>query len=93
MDMEKQKGLINIEERDIGDIDWNGFPVEEIRGKKLKNVEKIFNVSDDLQNVFTRTSKIPLKKLIDKGREIYKNFLESLDIENYKAKRGETKIF
>ena len=67
--MKKQKRLFNIEEGDNGDIFWNGFPVEKIVGNKLKINEKIYEISDDLQNVFTNTSNIPLKKLNDRDRE------------------------
>ena len=90
MNMKKQKGFFNIEERDNGDIIWNGFSIEKIVGKKLEINEKIHIISDDLQNVFTNTSNfLPLKKLNDKDSEIYKKILESLDFENYKAIRGE----
>ena len=41
--------------------------------------------------IFTITSNIPLKKVNDKDREIYKSILESLDFENYKALSVETK--
>ena len=51
----------------------------------------IYNISDDLQNVFTNTSNIPLKKVNDKDRELYRNILESPIFEKYKAIRGETK--
>ena len=57
--MKKQKGFFKIEARANDDIFWNGFPVEKIGGNKIN--EKIFIISDDLQNVFTNTSNIPLK--------------------------------
>ena len=78
MNMKKQKGFFNIEERDNCDIFWNGFPVEKIGGNKLKINDKIFNITDDLQNVFANTSNVPLKKLNDKDKEFYKDNLESL---------------
>ena len=62
-----------------------------IGGNKLKINDKIYNISNDLQNVFTNISNVPLKKLNDKNREIYKNNLESLNFKHYKAIRGETK--
>ena len=89
--IKKQKWFFNVKARDNGDIIRNGFPVEKIGGNKLKINDKIYKISDDLQNVFTDTSNVPLKKLNDKDREIYKNISESLDFENYKAIRGETK--
>ena len=90
MNLKKQKEFFNIEERDNGDIVWNGFSVEKIGGIKIKINENIYKISDDLQNVFTNTSNIPLKNLNDKDRQIYKNILESLDFKNYKAIRGES---
>ena len=62
MNMKKQKGFFIIEERNNGDKFWNGFPVEKMGGDKLKINDKVYNISDDLQNVFTNTSNVPLKK-------------------------------
>ena len=67
--MKKQKGFSNIEEREKGDIIWNGSAVEKIGGIKPKFIDKIFNISDDLQNVFTNTCNIPVEKLNDIGRK------------------------
>ena len=89
--MKKQKGFFNIEEKDNGDIISNGFTVGKIGGNKLKIIEKSYNISDDLQNVFTNTSNKPLKKLNDKDREKNKTTLENLEFKNYKAIHGETK--
>ena len=41
--------------------------------------------------MFTRTSTIPLKILNDNNREKFNDILESLDFENFKAIRGESK--
>ena len=60
-------------------------------GSKLKINEKIYDISPGLQKVLTDTYNIPLKKLIDKDREIFNNSLESLDFENYKAICDESK--
>ena len=67
--MKKQKGFSNIEERERGDILWNVSALEKRRGKKPKIIDKIFIISDDLQNVFTNTRNMPLEKLNDIGRE------------------------
>ena len=90
--MKQQKGFFIIKEADNDDIIWNGFPFEKIGGKKLKGNEKVYDINDDLQNVSTNTSNIPLKKLNDKDEEIYKDVLESPNFLNYKAIRGETKF-
>ena len=83
--MKNNTGFFNIEERDNGDIIWNGFPIEKIGGKKLEIDEKIYDITPGIQKVLTDTSNIHLKKLNDKDREIFNKFLESLDFENYKA--------
>ena len=82
--MKRHKGFFNLEGRYNGDIVWNGFPVEKIGGNKLKINEKIYKISDDLQIVFTNTSNIPLKKLNDRDREIYKNSLKELILRSTK---------
>ena len=89
--MKDNTGFFTIEERENGDIIWNGFPVEEMAGNKLKINEKIYNITPGIQKVLTDTSNIPLKKLNDKDNEILINLLESLDFENYKAIPGESK--
>ena len=89
--MKKNIGFFNIEERDNGDIFWNGFPVEKMGGNKLKINEKIFDIAPNIRKVLTETSNIPLKKLNDQSRDTINNLLESLDFENYKAIRGESK--
>ena len=60
---------------------WNGYPVKMLRGTEAEINDKNFNITPNLQKVFTQTSKIPLKKLRDEW-EIYKNFLETLDFDN-----------
>ena len=82
MNMKKQKRFFNIEERDNGDIFWNGFPVEKKGGNKIKIIDKIYNINDDLPDVFTNTTNVPLKKLNEKDREKYKIILGKLDFEN-----------
>ena len=77
--MKKQKRFFNLEERNIGDNIRNGFPIEKRGGKKLKINENICNIIDDLQNVFTKTSNIPLKKVNDTDRKKYENILGNLD--------------
>ena len=89
--MRDNSGFFNIEETDDGEIFWNGFPVEKMGGNKLKINKKIHNITPGIQKVLTETSNIPLKKLNDKDRKIFNNILESLDFENYKPIRGESK--
>ena len=89
--MENNSGFFNIEETDDGEIFRNGFSVEKRGGNKLKINGKIHNITPIIQKVLTETSNIPLKKLNDKDNDIFINILESLDFENYKAVRGESK--
>ena len=89
--MKTNTGLFSTEKSVDGDIFWNGFPVEQMGGKKLKINEKIHNKTPGIQEVLTETSNIPLKKLTDKDREIFINISQSIDFENYKAVRGESK--
>ena len=60
-------------------------------GDKLKINENIYDINPAIQKVLTDTSNIPMKKLNDKDREIFIIILESLDFQNYKAIRGESK--
>ena len=60
-------------------------------GKKLEINEKVYDITPGIQKVLTDTSNIPMKKLIGKDNEKFVNFSESLDYENYKAIRGESK--
>ena len=89
--MKENVGFLNIEERDNGDLFWKGFPVENFGGNKPKINEKVHNITPGIQKVLTETSNIPLKKLNNRDREIHINILESLDLKNFKAIRGESK--
>ena len=89
--MKNNSGFFNIEETDDGEFFWNGFPVEKMGGNKLKINGKIHNITPSIQKVLTETSNIPLKKVNDKDNDIFINILESLDFENYKEIRGESK--
>ena len=60
-------------------------------GTEVEIKDKNFNITPNLQKVFTQTSNIPLKKLNDQEREIYKKFLETPNFGNYYPKSGETK--
>ena len=89
--MKENIGFFNIEERDNGDIFWNGIPVEKVGGNKIKINENVFDITQGIQKVLTDTSNIPIKKLNDQDRVIFINILDSLDFKNYKPVRGESK--
>ena len=85
----KEKGFFKIREDKNGQRYWNGIPVDvsgdssvEIKGTK-------FNITDNLQNVFTDTTGKSLKKLDKKENQTYKKLLNTLDYGNYKPKSGE----
>ena len=84
-------GFLNIEETDDGKVFWNVFPVEKVDGNKLKINGKISNITPGFQKVITETSNIPLKKINNQDKEIFINNLESLNLDNYKAIRDESK--
>ena len=69
----------------------NGYPVKILGGTEVEINDKKFNITPGIQKVLTDTSNIPLKKLNDKDDELFINISESLDFENYKAIRGESK--
>ena len=69
----------------------NGHPIKVLRGTEVEINDKNFNVTPNLQKVFTQTSNIPLKKLNDQEWEIYKNILETYNFEKYTPKFGENK--
>ena len=89
--MKNNAGFFKIEERDNGDVFWNGFPVEKLGGKRIQINENVFDITQGIQKVLTDTSNIPIKKLNGQDREIINNILESLDFKNYKPVRGESK--
>ena len=60
-------------------------------GNKIRFIESIYDITPGIQKLLTDTSNLPLKMLNDEDREIFINKIESLDFENYKAIRGESK--
>ena len=70
---------------------WNGYPIKNTRGTEIEINHKKFNITPAFQKVLSNSSNKPLKKINDKDREILDNILQSLDFENYKAIRGESK--
>ena len=47
----------------------NIYPINILRGPKIEINGNKYNLTPNLQNLFTETSNIPLKKLNDKERE------------------------
>ena len=84
----KEKGFFKITEEN-GQRFWNGKPVN-ISGDSRIEIDGInFNVTPDLQNVFTDTTGKSLEKLNKKENRTYKKLLDTLNYKNYKHKPGE----
>ena len=89
--MKDNIGFFNIDEKDNGEIFWNGFLVEKMGGNKLKINDKIFKTPKSIQKVLTETSNKPIKQLNDEDREVFNNILEILNFAKYKPISGEPK--
>ena len=89
--MKDNIGFFNIDEKDNGEIFWNGFLVEKMGCNKLKINDKIFKITKSIQKVLTETSSIPIKQLNDEDREVFNNILENLNFAKYKPISGESK--
>ena len=88
---DKQKGFFKIEEDKNGRRLWNGIPVEMSDDSIVEIKGNYFNITPNLQNVFTDTTGKSLKKS-DKTEIItYKQLLKTLNCKNYKPKFGENK--
>ena len=70
---------------------WNGYPVKKLGGTEVEINDKKFNIFPGIQKVLADTSNIPMKKLNNEDREIFNKTLESIDFENCKAIRGQSK--
>ena len=86
---DKQKGFFKIEEDENGQRLWNGIPVGISGDSRIEIIGKDFNITPNLQNVFTDTTGKSLKKLDKKETETYKQLLKTLNYKNYKHKSGE----
>ena len=84
---DKEKGLFKITEEN-GQRYWNGKPAN-ISGDSRIEIDGInFNLTPDLQNVFTDTTGKFLEKLNKKENRTYRKLLYTLDYKNYKHKSG-----
>ena len=86
---DKQKGFFKIIEDQNRQRFWNGIPVEISGDSRIEIKGSDFNITPNLQKVFTDTTGKSLKKL-DKTENItYKKLLKTLNYNNYKPKSGE----
>ena len=88
---DKPKGFFKIEEDENGQRLWIELPVEISGDSRIEIKGKDFNITPNLQNVFTDTSGKSLKKLDKMEIITYKQLLKSLNYKNYKPKFGENK--
>ena len=86
---DKQKGFFKIREDKDGQRYWNGKPIQTPRDSIVEVEGKNFNITNNLQNVFSDTTGNSLKKLDKTEIRTYKKLLQTLDYENYKHKSGE----
>ena len=85
---EKQKRIFKIGEDQNGQRYWNGIPFEISGDSRIEKKGKYFNITHNLQNVFTDTTGESLKKQNKKENQIYKKLLNTLNYEDYKPKYG-----
>ena len=85
---DKEKGFFKITEEN-GQRFWNGKPIN-ISGDSRIEIDGInFNITPDLQNVFTDTTGKSLEKLNKKENRTNEKLLDTLNYKNYKHKPGE----
>ena len=87
---DKQKGFFKIEEDENGQRFWNGIPVEILGDSRIQINGINFNITPNLQNVFTDKTGKSLKKLSKKENRTYKQLLNTLNYEDYIPRYGET---
>ena len=86
---EKQKGFFQIIDDQIGQRFWNGIPVEKSGDSRVEIKGKNFNITPNLQNVFTGTTGKSLKKTDKMEYLTYKRLLQILNFVYLKPKSGE----
>ena len=69
----------------------NNYPIKMLGVTEVEINNKKYNITPSIRKVLTDTYNISPKKLNYKDRKIYGNILKSLEFENYKPVRGETK--
>ena len=88
---EKEKGFFKTTEDENGQRFWNGIPVEISGDSRIEIKGKDFNITPNLENVFTDTTGRYLKKLDKTETLTYKQLSKTLNYKNYKPRSGENK--
>ena len=86
---EKEKGFFKIREDIDGQRYWNNLPIEILGDSRIKIEGKNFNITPNLQNVFTDTTGKSLEKLTKKENQTYKKLSNTPNYKNYRPKYGE----
>ena len=86
---DREKGIFKIREDKDGQRYWNGVPIEIPGDSRLKIKGKNFNITHNLQNVFTDTTGKSLKNLTKTENKTYKKLLQTLEYDVYRPKQGE----
>ena len=86
---ENQQGIFQMKENKDGQRFWNRIPVEISGDSRFEIKGKNFNITPNLQNVFTDTTGKSLKKLDNTENITYKKLLKTPISENYKLKSEE----
>ena len=86
---EEQKGFVKIREDQKGRRYWNGIPDYVSGDSSVEMKGKNFDITHNLQTVFTDTTGKSLKKLDRKENQTNKKLLNTLDYGIYKPKSGE----
>ena len=86
---DREKGFFKIREDKDGQRYWNNELIEIAGDTKLKIKGKNFNVTPNLQKVFTDTSGKSLQNLDKTDTKTYKKLLQTLDYNVYRPKQGE----
>ena len=84
-----EKCFFKIEEDQNRQTFWKGIPVEMSGDSRVETEGKNFNLTPNLQKVFTDTTGKSSKKLDKMENLTYKKLLKTLSYENYKPKSGE----
>ena len=87
---DKQKGFFKIIEYENGQRFWNGIPVEISGDSRIEMNGINFDITPNLQNVFTDTTGKSLKKLSKKEYRTYKQLLNTPNYKDYTPRYGET---
>ena len=87
---DKERGFFKITEEENGQRYWNGKAVNISGSSKIEIEGENFNITPNLQNVFTDTTGKFLNKLNKKEIKTYKKLLNTLDYKSYRPKYGET---